>query len=92
LDVAERSTNSVVAVTHGRNLMALPTLLDRGDKTRIPVMCAVQTAGVVVVEKNAKGWRITADHQFSTNGRNANSQENVNSVRPSPPGEAAIAV
>jgi broad specificity phosphatase PhoE len=61
LQVANVSSSHVVAVTHGRNFMALPAILDGGDRTHIPVMSPVQTAGAMVVEKHAAEWRIAHD-------------------------------
>lgn len=58
LEVAERSSGCVAAVTHGRNFMALPTILEKGDRAHIPVMSPVSTAGVFMVEKQDGQWRI----------------------------------
>jgi len=59
LEVAERSSGCVAAVTHGRNFMALPTILENGDRAHIPVMSPVTTAGVFMVEKRGDRWSIT---------------------------------
>jgi broad specificity phosphatase PhoE len=68
LQIAERLADAVVVVTHGRNLMALPTILGGGERTRIPVMCVVPTAGVLVVEQQANAWGITGSR---VNGKTA---------------------
>jgi broad specificity phosphatase PhoE len=68
LQIAERLPDAVVAVTHGRNLMALPTILGGGRRTQIPVMCGVPTAGMLVVEQQANAWGITGSH---VNGKTA---------------------
>ena len=62
LAVAESSSGCVAAVTHGRNFMALPTILEKGDRSNIPVMSPVSTAGVFMVEKHADAWRIGSNH------------------------------
>jgi probable phosphoglycerate mutase len=62
LAVAESSSGYVAAVTHGRNFMALPTILEKGDRSNIPVMSPVSTAGVYMVEKHASAWRIASNH------------------------------
>jgi len=76
LAVAESSAGCVAAVTHGRNFMALPTILEKGDRSRIPVMSPVSTAGVFMVEKHANAWRIASNHS------NGNGHDNP---RPDPP-------
>jgi len=67
LTVAEGSSGCVAAVTHGRNFMALPTILEKGDRRHIPVMSPVSTAGVFMVEKHADAWKIANNHS-SGNG------------------------
>ena len=62
LAVAEGSSGYVAAVTHGRNFMALPTILQKGDRSHIPVMSPVSTAGVFIVEKHDNNWRIATNH------------------------------
>jgi broad specificity phosphatase PhoE len=61
LHLAELSSQCVVAVTHGRNFMALPAILDGSDRTHIPVMSPVQTAGAMMIEKRADKWQIATD-------------------------------
>ncbi len=59
--IAARSTGYIVAVTHVRNLLAAPTLLHGGDKSRIPVSGGPNTGALVWVEQNAKGWNLRVD-------------------------------
>lgn len=67
LTVAEGSSGCVAAVTHGRNFMALPTILEKGDRSCIPVMSPVSTAGVFMVEKHGGVWRV-AKNDSAGNG------------------------
>jgi len=59
--IAERSTDCIVAVTHVRNLLAAPTLLHGGDRSRIPVSGGPKTGSLVWVERNSKGWDLRVD-------------------------------
>lgn len=61
LDIANRSTGCIVAVTHVRNLLAAPTLLHGGDKAHIPVSGGPKTGSLVWVEENGKGWNLRVD-------------------------------
>lgn len=76
LAVAEGSSGCVAAVTHGRNFMALPTILEKGDRSCIPVMSPVSTAGVFMVEKHGDAWRIASSHSVGDGHGN---------FRPDPP-------
>ena len=53
LDIAARSADCIVAVTHVRNLLAAPTLLRGGDRARIPVRAALRLGPWC-------GWKRTA--------------------------------
>jgi probable phosphoglycerate mutase len=77
LDIAARSTECVVAVTHVRNLLAAPTLLHGGDRAQIPVRGGPKTGSLVWVEKNGKGWNLRVDE----------APELVQGVHPSPAGD-----
>ncbi len=61
LDIAARSADCIVAVTHVRNLLAAPTLLRGGDRARIPVRGGPNTGALVWVEKNGKRWNLRVD-------------------------------
>jgi probable phosphoglycerate mutase len=61
LEIAEQSTDCIVAVTHVRNLLAAPTLLRGGDKSHIPVTGGPKTGSLVWVEKNGKRWNLRVD-------------------------------
>ncbi len=58
LDAAARSRNCIVAVTHVRNLLATPTIVTGGDKTRIPVTGGPKTGSLLWVERRRGRWRI----------------------------------
>lgn len=61
LEIAERSKECIVAVTHVRNLLAAPVLLHGGDRAHIPVSGGPKTGSLVWVEKNGKGWHLRVD-------------------------------
>jgi broad specificity phosphatase PhoE len=61
LAVAARSTECIVAVTHVRNLLAAPVLLQGGDRAHIPVSGGPKTGSLVWVEKNGRGWHLRVD-------------------------------
>src|ERR1700691_4271870 len=66
IEIAERATDCVVAVTHVRNLLAAPTLLHGGDRSRIPVSGGPKTGSLVWVEKNGEGWNLRVDQAPET--------------------------
>jgi probable phosphoglycerate mutase len=55
---AEQSTNCVVAVTHVRNLLAVPTVILGGNKDKVPVKGGPQTGALIVVEKINGSWNL----------------------------------
>jgi 2,3-bisphosphoglycerate-dependent phosphoglycerate mutase len=61
LDIANHSETCIVAVTHVRNLLAAPTLLHGGNRSRIPVSGGPKTGSLVWVEKNGEGWNLRVD-------------------------------
>jgi broad specificity phosphatase PhoE len=61
LDIAHRSEACIVAVTHVRNLLAAPTLLHGGNRSRIPVSGGPKTGSLVWVEKNGERWDLRVD-------------------------------
>jgi broad specificity phosphatase PhoE len=61
LDIAARSVDCIVAVTHVRNLLAAPTLIQGGDRAHIPVRGGPNTGSLVWVEKDGKGWKLRVD-------------------------------
>jgi broad specificity phosphatase PhoE len=56
LEIAERSSSCIVAVTHHRNLLAAPTILENGDKTKIPVRGGARTGDLLWVERKDDRW------------------------------------
>lgn len=78
LDIAARSTECIVAVTHVRNLLATPTLLHGGNRGHIPVRGGPKTGSLVWVEKNGRGWNLRVDE----------APELVQAVRKSPAGDS----
>jgi hypothetical protein len=61
LEISDRSAGCIVAVTHVRNLLAAPTLLRGGDRSRIPVSGGPQTGSLVWVRKNGREWNLHVD-------------------------------
>jgi broad specificity phosphatase PhoE len=59
--IASSTKGCIVAVTHVRNLLAAPTLLHGGDKSRIPVTGGPKTGSLVWAEKKGKGWNLRVD-------------------------------
>jgi 2,3-bisphosphoglycerate-dependent phosphoglycerate mutase len=56
LNTADKSSGCIVAVTHVRNLLAAPTILQSGDKTKIPVRGGAKTGGLMWVHKADGKW------------------------------------
>jgi broad specificity phosphatase PhoE len=56
LKLADRSSGCIVAVTHVRNLLAAPTILHGGDKTKIPVRGGAKTGAFMRVRKSGGKW------------------------------------
>jgi len=56
LALAAATPNCIVAVTHVRNVLATPTVLAGGDRTRIPVQGGVKTGSLLWVEKRGRKW------------------------------------
>jgi broad specificity phosphatase PhoE len=56
LNIADRSSGCIVAVTHVRNLLAAPTILHGGDKTKIPVRGGAKTGAFMWVRKSGGKW------------------------------------
>ncbi len=50
LKIAEHSSQVIVAITHVRNLLATKTILEHGDRDRVPVRGAPLTGGLGVGE------------------------------------------
>jgi len=65
LALASRSSKHIVAVTHVRNVLATPTILLGGDKTKIPVQGGTKTGALVWVEKSGGRWVARADESSS---------------------------
>jgi broad specificity phosphatase PhoE len=61
IQIATRSSKCIVAVTHARNLLTLPTILFDGDKTKVPVRGGPGTGALVWVEKQGKGFTYRVD-------------------------------
>ena len=60
LRLAEQSSGYVVAVTHVRNLFAAKTIIEHGDRDRVPVQGGPSTGTLTVVEKVEGAWKMRA--------------------------------
>lgn len=69
LKVAERSSKTILVVTHGRNFLATPIVLTRGDRTTIPDKGGPKTGALLFLEKNGHGWTIQHGVETKDNGR-----------------------
>jgi broad specificity phosphatase PhoE len=58
MNLADESPNCIVAVTHHRNLLASPTIINHGDRDRVPVRGGAKAVTLMVVEKNTGKWTI----------------------------------
>ena len=64
LTLASRSSKHIVLVTHVRNVLATPTILVNGDKTKIPVQGGTKTGAMVWVEKSRGKWVVQDDENY----------------------------
>jgi broad specificity phosphatase PhoE len=60
MNLALRSSQCIVAVTHVRNLLASQTVIEQGDPDRVPVRGGPPTGTLIVVEKQDGVWRMRA--------------------------------
>jgi 2,3-bisphosphoglycerate-dependent phosphoglycerate mutase len=60
MNLAQRSSGSVVAVTHVRNVLATQTIIEHGDRDRVPVKGGPATGTLIVVEKLDGVWQMRA--------------------------------
>jgi broad specificity phosphatase PhoE len=60
LSLAEQSRGYVVAVTHVRNLLAARSIIEHGDRDRVPVQGGPSTGTLTVVEKVDGTWKMQA--------------------------------
>jgi hypothetical protein len=80
MNLALESSQCIVAVTHVRNMLATQTIIEHGDRDRVPVRGGPPTGTLIVVEKRDGIWRMSAD-----NGKpNVTGEPDVAFVPPSP--------
>jgi broad specificity phosphatase PhoE len=58
LNLADSTNGCVLAVTHVRNLLAAATIIEGGDRTKVPVKGGPSTGTISIVEKIEGRWRI----------------------------------
>lgn len=61
LGLADSSDGCVLAITHVRNLLAAATIIEGGDKKKVPVKGGPSTGTISVVEKVEGRWRISRE-------------------------------
>jgi broad specificity phosphatase PhoE len=61
LEIAAGAAACIVAVTHHRNVLAAPTILLGGDKTKIPVRGGPKTGSLLWVEQKDGRWHPRAE-------------------------------
>jgi alpha-ribazole phosphatase len=58
LAIAEQSSQNIVAVTHVRNILATPAILEGKDHREVPVSGGPCTGSIVVLEKEDQRWNL----------------------------------
>jgi len=61
MNLAQASSQCVVAVTHVRNVLAAQTVIEHGNPDHVPVRGGPPTGTLLVVEKQDGLWRIKPD-------------------------------
>jgi broad specificity phosphatase PhoE len=61
MNFAEPLSRDVVVITHVRNLLATKTIVEHGDRDRVPVRGGPPTGALTVVEKKDGSWRVHDD-------------------------------
>lgn len=66
LELAADTGRTIAAVTHVRNFLTAPTVIEGGDPTKVPVKGGPATGSFYVLERQDGQWRITAPDATST--------------------------
>jgi broad specificity phosphatase PhoE len=61
MNLALQSSGNIVAVTHVRNLLATRTVIEHGDRDKVPVRGGPPTGALTFVEKKDGIWRMHSD-------------------------------
>jgi broad specificity phosphatase PhoE len=61
MNLAEPLSRDVVVITHVRNLLATKTIVEHGDRNRVPVRGGPPTGTLMVVEKRNGVWGVHDD-------------------------------
>jgi broad specificity phosphatase PhoE len=61
LNLADASRGYVLAVTHVRNLLAATSIIEGGDRDRVPVRGGLSTGEITIVEKLEGKWTMRRD-------------------------------
>ena len=65
MSLALGSSQCIVAVTHVRNLLATQTIIEHGDRDRVPVRGGPATGALTIVEQVDGAWRMRTDRASS---------------------------
>jgi len=60
MELAVSSGRTIAAVTHVRNFLSAPTIIEAGDKSRVPVKGGPRTGSIYLIEKVGGKWRLRA--------------------------------
>jgi broad specificity phosphatase PhoE len=61
LELAGSSDRTIAAVTHVRNFLAAPSVIEGSDKNKVPVTGGPKTGSIYLVEKIEGKWRLRTD-------------------------------
>jgi broad specificity phosphatase PhoE len=85
LNLADSTDGCVLAVTHVRNLLAATTIIEGGDRTKVPVKGGPSTGTISVVEKIEGRWRILREDGREIVEQTKFSSEDAAIVQTAPP-------
>jgi broad specificity phosphatase PhoE len=61
LELAGSSDRTIAAVTHVRNFLAAPSVIEGSDRNKVPVTGGPKTGSIYLVEKIEGKWRLRTD-------------------------------
>jgi broad specificity phosphatase PhoE len=93
LSLADSSNGYVLAVTHVRNLLAATTIIEGGDKNKVPVKGGPSTGTISMVEKIDGKWTISREDGREVVQQSRFSLEDAAAIAqvPCPPAELVAA-
>jgi broad specificity phosphatase PhoE len=64
MELADAATGTVVAITHVRNLLATKSIVEHGDRNRVPVKGGPSTGTLLVIERLHGVWTMRDQVQY----------------------------